>query len=122
VVVHLPSLFAELDTTNKKGISTEGRILVSSRAHLVFDVHQVIDGMKEGELQAGGKDLGTTRRGIGPTYSSKASRSGLRVHHLYHFEEFEEKLRQIVQNKMKRYGVFEYDIEKEIKQYKVSLN
>ncbi|KAF9536486.1 hypothetical protein BGW38_010189, partial [Lunasporangiospora selenospora] len=65
-----------------------GRLFVSDRAHLVFDIHQIIDGLKE-------LDIGTTRKGIGPTYSSKASRSGLRVHHLYNFSEFEEKFRTL---------------------------
>lgn len=63
--------------------------------------------------------IGTTRKGIGPTYSSKASRSGLRVHHLYNFEEFSEKFRTLVENKHKRYGAFEHDVEAELARYKV---
>ena len=63
--------------------------------------------------------IGTTRKGIGPTYSSKASRSGLRVHHLYNFEEFSEKFRTLVGNKHKRYGAFEHDVEAELARYKV---
>lgn len=63
--------------------------------------------------------IGTTRKGIGPTYSSKASRSGLRVHHLYNFEEFEQKFRALVANKHKRYGAFEYDVDAEVARYKV---
>jgi adenylosuccinate synthase len=116
VVVHLPSLFAEIDTTESKGIDTRGRLFVSDRAHLVFDFHQMIDGFKEGELSE--KSLGTTRRGIGPTYSSKASRSGIRVHHLYQFEDFESRFRQMVRNKQKRFGNFEYDVEGELQRYK----
>jgi adenylosuccinate synthase len=89
---------------------------------LVFDVHQVIDGLKEGELRSSGKNLGTTNRGIGPAYSSKASRSGLRLHHLNQFNEFEEKLCQMVANKKKRYGDFPYDVDREIERYKVTLH
>ncbi|KAJ3000992.1 phosphoribosylaminoimidazole carboxylase ade2 [Globomyces sp. JEL0801] len=114
VVIHLPSFFKEVENTVNKA----GRLFVSSRAHLVLDVHQLIDGIKEGELAVGGQDLGTTRKGIGPTYSSKASRSGLRVHHLYNFPEFEEKFRKIIANKKKRYGNFDYDIEGELQNYK----
>ncbi|KAG0227862.1 phosphoribosylaminoimidazole carboxylase ade2 [Actinomortierella wolfii] len=116
VVVHVPSFFAELENLEKKGLDCTGRLLVSDRAHLVFDLHQTIDGLKELELGRG--SIGTTRKGIGPTYSSKASRGGLRVHHLYNFDEFAEKYRTMVGNKKKRYGEFEYDIEAEIERYK----
>ena len=100
-----------------KGISAKDRLLVSDRSHLVFDFHQIVDGLKEVELGRG--SLGTTGKGIGPTYSAKASRSGLRVHNLFDFPDFEEKFRKVVSNKMKRYGEFKYDIEAEISRYKV---
>jgi adenylosuccinate synthase len=65
VVVHLPSFFQEIENTEKKGIKVDQRLFISARSHLVFDVHQVIDGLKEGELKhGGGKDLGTTRKGL----------------------------------------------------------
>jgi adenylosuccinate synthase len=68
---------------------------------------------------SGGKDLGTTRKGIGPTYSSKASRSGLRVCDLFHPEEFAIKYRKMVDNKKRRYGDFKYDAEADIVLYTV---
>ncbi|ORZ16435.1 Adenylosuccinate synthetase [Absidia repens] len=116
VVVHLPSFFEEKEKLEVKGLNTEGRLFVSDRAHLVFDFHQRIDGLKEIELGRG--SIGTTGKGIGPTYSSKASRSGLRVHHLYNFEDFSERFRTMVNNKFKRYGNFDYDVEAELKRYK----
>ena len=116
VVVHVPSLFSELDTLEKKGLKCDGRLFVSDRAHLVFDFHQVVDGLKEVEL--GGSSIGTTKKGIGPAYSSKASRSGLRVHHLYDFETFASKFRKLVEGRFKRYGNFEYDTEGEIARYR----
>jgi adenylosuccinate synthase len=64
--------------------------------------------------------IGTTQKGIGPAYSGKASRSGLRVHHLFDREQFAEKFRKVVEGRFKRYGSFEYDIEGEIQRYKVS--
>lgn len=66
--------------------------------------------------------IGTTGKGIGPTYSSKASRVGLRIHHLYHFEQFEEKYRTNVANKFKRFGDFELDLQKELEDLKVLLS
>lgn len=98
------------------GLNCEGRLLLSDRAHLVFDLHQKIDGLKEVELGRG--SIGTTGKGIGPTYSSKASRSGIRVHHLFQFEEFSARFRSMVENKRKRYGNFEYDVEAELERYK----
>ncbi|SPO28561.1 probable ADE12 - adenylosuccinate synthetase [Ustilago trichophora] len=116
VVVHVPSFFAELDTIQKKGLNCDGRLFISDRAHLVFDFHQVVDGLKEVEL--GGSSIGTTKKGIGPAYSSKASRSGLRVHHLYDPELFASKFRKLVEGRFKRYGHFEYDTEGEIARYR----
>ncbi|KAG0175576.1 hypothetical protein DFQ28_008844 [Apophysomyces sp. BC1034] len=116
VVVHVPSFFEELEKVEAKGLDCDKRLFISDRAHLVFDLHQTVDGLKELELGRG--SIGTTRKGIGPTYSSKASRSGLRVHHLYNFDEFASKFRVMVENKRKRYGHFEYDVEGEIVRYR----
>ncbi|KAG1899790.1 Adenylosuccinate synthetase [Suillus fuscotomentosus] len=119
VVVHVPSFFEELDALEKQGLNCSNRIFLSDRAHLVFDFHQIVDGLKEVEL--GGSSIGTTKKGIGPAYSGKASRSGLRVHHLFNHDTFAQKFRKIVEGRFKRYGHFEYDTEGEIARYKVVL-
>ena len=62
--------------------------------------------------------IGTTKKGIGPAYSGKASRSGLRVHHLFDHDTFAAKFRRLVEVRFKRYGHFEYDTEGEIERYK----
>ncbi|KAJ3511594.1 hypothetical protein NLJ89_g4004 [Agrocybe chaxingu] len=116
VVVHVPSFFKELDALQSQGLNCTGRLFISDRAHLVFDFHQIVDGLKEVEL--GGSSIGTTKKGIGPAYSGKASRSGLRVHHLFDHETFAQKFRKIVEGRFKRYGYFEYDTEGEIIRYK----
>ncbi|KAG9313294.1 Adenylosuccinate synthetase [Chiua virens] len=116
VVIHLPSFFEELDALEKQGLQCSDRVFVSDRAQLVFDFHQIVDGLKEVEL--GGSSIGTTKRGIGPAYSGKASRSGLRVHHLFDHATFATKFRRIVEGRFKRYGNFEYDTEGEIVRYK----
>ncbi|KAJ6570718.1 AMPSase 1 [Mycena sp. CBHHK59/15] len=116
VVVHVPSFFAELDALEAQGLDCTGRLFVSDRAHLVFDFHQIVDGLKEVEL--GGSSIGTTKKGIGPAYSGKASRSGLRVHHLFDPDTFAEKFRKLVDGRFKRYGHFEYDTEGEIQRYR----
>ncbi|KAJ6554048.1 AMPSase 1 [Mycena vulgaris] len=117
VVIHVPSFFAELDALQAQGLDCTGRLFVSDRAHLVFDFHQIVDGLKEVEL--GGSSIGTTKKGIGPAYSGKASRSGLRVHHLFDPATFADKFRKLVEGRFKRYGHFEYDTEGEIERYKI---
>ncbi|CAL8175139.1 unnamed protein product [Prunus armeniaca] len=60
VVVHLLGLFKEFDGLESNGVSYKGRILVSDRAHLLFDFHQVVDGLRESELAK--YFIGTTKR------------------------------------------------------------
>jgi len=115
LVVHLPSFFSEVDSLESQGLNCKGRLFISDRAHLVFDFHQIVDGLKEVEL--GGSSIGTTKKGIGPAYSGKASRSGLRVHHLFDHATFAQKFRKLVEGRFKRYGYFEYDTEGEIMRY-----
>jgi adenylosuccinate synthase len=87
----LPGLFEELEKNEAKGLKGwQNRLIVSDRAHLVFDFHQQVDGLQEAEK--GGKSLGTTKKGIGPCYSSKATRNGIRVGDLLgDFDKFIEK-------------------------------
>ncbi|KAF9651459.1 Adenylosuccinate synthetase [Thelephora ganbajun] len=115
VVVHLPSFFEELDALESQGLDCSNRLFISDRAQLVFDFHQIVDGLKEVEL--GGSSIGTTKKGIGPAYSGKASRSGLRVHHLFDSRKFAVQFRKLVEGRYKRYGHFEYDTEGEILRY-----
>ncbi|RLV94586.1 Adenylosuccinate synthetase [Spathaspora sp. JA1] len=122
VVVHVPSFFQELENLEAKGLDCRDRLFVSSRAHLVFNFHQRTDKLKEAELSVNKKSIGTTGKGIGPTYSTKASRSGLRVHHLVNpspeaWEEFKTKYYRLIESRQKRYGEFEYDPEEELAQY-----
>jgi len=118
MVIHLPTFFNELKNLREKGVKYEGRLHVSDRAHLVFDFHQIVDGLKEQELSVGQNSIGTTKKGIGPAYSSKASRSGIRVSDLEFFDKFQESFTRIVANKHKRFGDFPYDVEGEIARYR----
>ena len=101
MVIHLPTLFRELDSMSANGIHWQGRVLVSDRAHIVFDFHQIVDGLAEAEL--GASQLGTTKRGIGPCYSDKAARCGLRVAELVG-DKFEEQFRALVALTRRRWG------------------
>lgn len=83
VVLSLSGLFEEIDNVEKQGISTKGRIKISDKTHLVLPIHIGLDKKNEERLNKTGTKIGTTCKGIGPTYSSKASRCGIRVCDLY---------------------------------------
>ena len=76
VVVDLPTLFAEIDALESRGVSC-ARLQVSSRAHLIFPWHQAHDAIAE--AMRGDDKIGTTLKGIGPAYADKARRVGLRA-------------------------------------------
>ena len=77
VVVDLKALFDEVDELSAAGIGVDGRLLVSDRAHVILPYHRDLDRLSEASL--GVRMIGTTSRGIGPTYEDKAGRRGLRV-------------------------------------------
>ncbi|KAI0413097.1 Adenylosuccinate synthetase [Xylaria grammica] len=117
VVFHVPSFFKELQELEDKGLpSVHDRILVSDRVHVDLDMHVKADGLEERELGEG--KLGTTNRGIGPSYAVKAGRSGIRLAEVFNPELFESKLRRLAAGYRKRYGdLFEYDIEDELARF-----
>ena len=77
VVVDPEALFAEIDQLHARGIDTAGRLLVSDRAHVILPYHRDIEAVSEDRL--GAQRIGTTSRGIGPSYQHKAGRCGIRV-------------------------------------------
>jgi adenylosuccinate synthase len=84
----------------------------------VLDLHQKLDGLEEAEL--GGGKIGTTGKGIGPCYSTKASRSGIRIADIFNEKLFEEKVRKLSEGFKKRFGdLLDYDPEEEIARFKV---
>ncbi len=118
-VVHLETLLSELKNLEEKGIDYKGRIIISNRAHILFDYHKTIDGKQE-EMK-GSKSVGTTKRGIGPCYEDKMSRRGIRFCDLEEFDYFEDKLRNNVKILSAMYGNLEFDIEEKLKFYKESF-
>ena len=80
VVIDLEVLFQELDGLAARGVDVS-RLLVSANAHIITPYHVVIDRVSERFL--GKRAIGTTGRGIGPTYSDKISRIGIRVQDLF---------------------------------------
>uniref|UniRef100_A0A3Q2QYN4 Adenylosuccinate synthetase n=1 Tax=Fundulus heteroclitus TaxID=8078 RepID=A0A3Q2QYN4_FUNHE len=119
VVIHLPGLFEEAEKNQRKGKSLkdwEKRLIISDRAHIVFDFHQAVDGVQEQQRQEqAGKNLGTTKKGIGPVYSAKAARSGLRICDLLaDFNQFSERYKVLAQQYKAMYPTLEINIEGEL--------
>jgi adenylosuccinate synthase len=78
VVLDVEQFFAEYDALVARGIDLEGRVGVSQRAHVLMPYHKALDRASEGRARIDER-IGTTGRGIGPAYESKAGRRGLRV-------------------------------------------
>jgi len=117
VVLHLPTLLKELKNLEDKGINYNKRILLSDRSHLLFDMHQEVDGRQEDSKMAG-TAIGTTRRGIGPCYAAKASRIGVRVGDLRYPEKFKEKFINLYNFYKKTYPDLNVDVDGEVKKYR----
>ncbi len=80
VVVDLEVLFREIDGLNEKGVDTS-KLLISANAHIITPYHVTVDKVSERFL--GKRAIGTTGRGIGPTYGDKIGRLGVRVQDLF---------------------------------------
>jgi adenylosuccinate synthase len=76
VVLDPIQFFQEYDDAEARGVSLEGRVGVSLRAHLLLPYHRLLDKVREGQTE---KKIGTTGRGIGPAYEDKVGRRGIRV-------------------------------------------
>jgi adenylosuccinate synthase len=93
VVVDPFVLLAEVDMLTRRGIDCS-HLKVSGNAHLILPYHQQLDALQERHL--GKAKLGTTKRGIGPSYADKATRMGIRVQDILDEAIFREKLRGVL--------------------------
>lgn len=109
-VVIDPALFKqELEKLEETGHILTDRLCISKKAHLILPTHRLLDAALETAM--GEEKIGTTGRGIGPTYTDKVSRHGLRVGDLFH--NFEEKYQKAVDRHKKilnKYNI-QYDLE-----------
>jgi adenylosuccinate synthase len=80
VVIDIEVLFQELDGLAARGIDVS-RLLVSANAHVITSYHRTIDKVTERFL--GSRQIGTTGRGIGPSYADKINRVGIRIQDLF---------------------------------------
>lgn len=89
-------LLAEMDALAERGVSTEN-LVISARAHLVMPYHPVFDRLEE--QARGAAAIGTTGRGIGPTYADKVGRVGIVAGDLLHPTRFRSKVEAAVERK-----------------------
>jgi adenylosuccinate synthase len=103
MVVCPPSLLAEFDRTQAMGRPL-GRLVVSPSAHVVFPYHRRLDQLEE--EARGANQIGTTSRGIGPAYTDKVQRHGIRVGEFVRPEVFERRLREVLAVKNRLLNMF----------------
>ena len=96
-VINPRTLFDELSTLQEKGLEPDVR--VAERAHVILPFHRVLDGIEEDVKSESDQEVGTTGRGIGPTYEDKAGRRGVRIGDLLDSDVLREKLEYVVPQK-----------------------
>ena len=97
VVVDPEALLREIKTLEGSGVRVDGRLLVSDRAHLILPYHRALEVAAE-EARGVGK-IGTTAKGIGPSYEDKAGRRGLRAGDLRNPDLFRRRCGEVVAEK-----------------------
>ncbi|MCB9218500.1 MAG: adenylosuccinate synthase [Ignavibacteriales bacterium] len=111
VVIEPQALLDEIDMLEKNGINIEGRLFISHNAHLIMPYHKLLDSINE----KGTQKIGTTGRGIGPSYIDKYARRGIRIADLLNKETLKEKIRKNLEEKnnllTKMYDRDELDVE-----------
>ncbi|VWU51038.1 adenylosuccinate synthetase [Hepatocystis sp. ex Piliocolobus tephrosceles] len=114
MVIHMKTLINEIKKIDNNILD---RLYLSDKAHILFDIHQTIDSIQESKKLKEGKQIGTTKKGIGPCYSSKVSRIGIRLGELKNYENFKIKYNELIGNLMDLYNITEYNKEDELNQF-----
>jgi adenylosuccinate synthase len=96
VVINPAVLLKEMDDLKQRGVDIN-RLFISDRAHLIMPYHILLDGLEEDAL--GGKAVGTTRKGVGPAFTDKAARLGIRTGDLLDKEGLKNRLRLVLERK-----------------------
>ncbi|MCK9537430.1 MAG: adenylosuccinate synthase [Bacilli bacterium] len=97
MVVNVKKFLDEVENLRKQGFAVDN-VFISDRAHVIFDYHILLDGISEDKL--GKENIGTTKRGIGPAYTDKIARRGIRISDFIG-EDFKETLKKRIIEKNK---------------------
>ncbi|MGC9358306.1 MAG: adenylosuccinate synthase [Anaerolineae bacterium] len=103
-VVNLDTLLEEIAHLEEAGVETHN-LVVDRRAHLILPFHRQLDGAEERSREEGW-EVGTTKRGIGPTYSDKAARQGIRVGEILERGRLRQRLQMLVPRKNRELAYF----------------
>ena len=119
VVIDPQAVLQEIDDLKKRGLPMTGaQLKISANAHVVMPYHRVMDQLREGKRE---QKIGTTGRGIGPCYSDKVGRMGIRVIDLLNPKVLKAKLADNLNEKndifVKVYGFKNYDFSEIYKEY-----
>lgn len=105
VVIDPEIILKEIEELTNRGIKP--KLLISDRANIIMPYHKILDGAEEQHL--GDKKIGTTKRGIGPCYSDKVSRSGIRAIDLIDKENLGKKLDTVLPVKQRILNIYKID-------------
>ena len=118
VAINPGVLIGEIDRLNERGVDTS-QLFISDRAHLIMPYHLLLDGAEE--EARGGKALGTTLKGVGPAFTDKAARLGVRAGDLLDKKVLKERLGTVLEYKnvilTKVYGVKPLSLDEVYTQY-----
>ena len=95
VVVNPDELIEEMEVLKSSGLSLDGKLMISERAHLIMPYHIVLDNLSE--KSKGNSAIGTTGKGIGPAYSDKTSRTGIRAADLLDMSGLKDRLENVME-------------------------
>ncbi len=105
VVVDPITLTRELDELDAAGIDYAGRLFVARKAHLILPTHRLLDAARENAK--GERKIGSTLKGIGPTYMDKTGRNGIRVGNL-EAPDFKERYQRLKEKHLQLVGLYPY--------------
>lgn len=113
-VVIDPVIFKrELDNLAKHGINYKSKLLISRKAHLILPTHRLLDAASE--ASKGKAKIGSTLKGIGPTYMDKTGRNGLRVGDL-ELEDWKDRYRALADKHEKMIAFYDVDIQYDLQE------
>ena len=120
VVIDPITLEKEIEGLRGLGVELDDRLLVSNKAHLILPTHRLLDAASE--AAKGKNKIGSTLRGIGPTYMDKTGRNGLRVGNLAH--DFDKRYQQLREKHLKLLDIYpdvDFDLAAEEEKWMASL-
>ncbi len=123
VVVNPVTLMEEIDVLEKMGVDVKSRLLICDRAHFILPTHRWLDAASENAK--GNVKIGSTLRGIGPTYMDKTGRNGLRIGDMLQ-NNFYEKVNYLVDKHKTLLTIYDdlpaFDLEKEMAEWQEAVS